>query len=255
MLVYQRVNIWFMTFKSPTICQGSWAVENPTGDARYWGPASWLRFLHGPHAAWLHQGGLQGPETVAASGAGSLNNLEAPFDTSFSGKRHQGSNHSLFQSISYVYCRHLLYCIFTYDTYGGFLKWGYPQIIHFNDISIINQPSIWGYPHFWKPPYKHTPKKPPRLRWWKVACDNSPGCSANPNGVISLDSWTFPLIRDDKYGWLIRIINLKHVWNHVFFSTSEAGTWSLLEHASLSLLRYSLGLDAFALAICTLEAE
>ena len=74
--------------------------------------------------------------------------LKRPLDTSFSGKRHQGSNHSLFQSISYVYCRHLLYCIFTYDTYGGFLKWGYPQIIHFNDISIINQPSIWGYPHF-----------------------------------------------------------------------------------------------------------
>eukprot|EP00930_Biecheleria_cincta_P046396 TRINITY_DN31997_c0_g1_i1.p1 TRINITY_DN31997_c0_g1~~TRINITY_DN31997_c0_g1_i1.p1 ORF type:complete len:962 (-),score=135.48 TRINITY_DN31997_c0_g1_i1:177-3035(-) len=27
--------------------EGSWVVENPTGDARYWGPASWLRFLHG----------------------------------------------------------------------------------------------------------------------------------------------------------------------------------------------------------------
>eukprot|EP00811_Abedinium_folium_P032456 NODE_54_length_4000_cov_7.516654.p1 GENE.NODE_54_length_4000_cov_7.516654~~NODE_54_length_4000_cov_7.516654.p1 ORF type:complete len:950 (-),score=211.76 NODE_54_length_4000_cov_7.516654:283-3132(-) len=27
--------------------EGSWQVENPTGDARYWGPASWVRFLHG----------------------------------------------------------------------------------------------------------------------------------------------------------------------------------------------------------------
>lgn len=27
--------------------EGSWHVENPTGDARYWGPASWRRFLHG----------------------------------------------------------------------------------------------------------------------------------------------------------------------------------------------------------------
>jgi len=27
--------------------QGSWAAENPTGDARYWGPASWARFLGG----------------------------------------------------------------------------------------------------------------------------------------------------------------------------------------------------------------
>lgn len=36
--------------------EGSWAVENPTGDARYWGPASWLRFLHGPH---VMEGGLR----------------------------------------------------------------------------------------------------------------------------------------------------------------------------------------------------
>jgi len=26
---------------------GSWEKENPTGDARYWGPASWMRFLNG----------------------------------------------------------------------------------------------------------------------------------------------------------------------------------------------------------------
>eukprot|EP00435_Cladocopium_sp_Y103_P071143 s379_g36.t2 len=36
--------------------EGSWAVENPTGDARYWGPASWVRFLHGPH---VMEGGLR----------------------------------------------------------------------------------------------------------------------------------------------------------------------------------------------------
>ncbi|CAK9063598.1 unnamed protein product [Durusdinium trenchii] len=35
---------------SATTGEGSWSVENPTGDARYWGPASWVRFLHGPHA-------------------------------------------------------------------------------------------------------------------------------------------------------------------------------------------------------------
>ena len=37
------------------------------------------------------------------------------------------------------------------STYGGFLKWGYPQIIHFNRIlirlSIINHPAI-GVPPF-----------------------------------------------------------------------------------------------------------
>ncbi|CAJ1455709.1 unnamed protein product [Effrenium voratum] len=41
---------------SSGVGEGSWMVENPTGDARYWGPASWLRFLQGPQAL---QGGLQ----------------------------------------------------------------------------------------------------------------------------------------------------------------------------------------------------
>lgn len=30
--------------------EGSWQVENPTGDARYWSPASWVRFLGGAQA-------------------------------------------------------------------------------------------------------------------------------------------------------------------------------------------------------------
>jgi len=37
--------------------EGSWQVENPTGDARYWGPASWLRFLGGAQAV-LSDAGL-----------------------------------------------------------------------------------------------------------------------------------------------------------------------------------------------------
>jgi hypothetical protein len=36
--------------------------------------------------------------------------------------------------------------------YGGFLKRGYPRIIHFHGIFHY-KPSIWGYPHLWKPPY------------------------------------------------------------------------------------------------------
>ena len=42
--------------------------------------------------------------------------------------------------------------------YGGFLKWGYSQIIHFYRIFHYKQ-SILGYPHFRKPPYvvPHTP--------------------------------------------------------------------------------------------------
>ena len=36
--------------------------------------------------------------------------------------------------------------------YGGFLKQGYPQIIHFSR-TIPYKPSILGYPHLWKHPY------------------------------------------------------------------------------------------------------
>ena len=40
-------------------------------------------------------------------------------------------------------------------TQGGFLKWRYPQIIHFNGIFYYKLAIwvIWGYPHLWKPPY------------------------------------------------------------------------------------------------------
>ena len=37
--------------------------------------------------------------------------------------------------------------------FGGFLKWGYPQIIHFNRIFHHNL-FILGYPHFRKPPFE-----------------------------------------------------------------------------------------------------
>ena len=38
------------------------------------------------------------------------------------------------------------------DSYGGFLKWGYPQIIYFNRTFHYTQ-SILGYPHSLKPPH------------------------------------------------------------------------------------------------------
>ena len=34
---------------------------------------------------------------------------------------------------------------------AGFLKWWYPQIIHFNRV-LHYKPSILGYPYFWKTP-------------------------------------------------------------------------------------------------------
>ena len=36
--------------------------------------------------------------------------------------------------------------------YGCFLKWWYPQIIHFDRVFQY-KPSILGYPYFWKHPY------------------------------------------------------------------------------------------------------
>ena len=41
--------------------------------------------------------------------------------------------------------------------YGGFLKYGYRQIIHFDGIFHYT-PTIWEIPHLWKPPYNHIKK-------------------------------------------------------------------------------------------------
>ena len=44
-------------------------------------------------------------------------------------------------------------CMWHVVIYGGFLKWGYPQIIHLNRIfHEINHPASLGYLHFRKPP-------------------------------------------------------------------------------------------------------
>ena len=43
--------------------------------------------------------------------------------------------------------------------YGGFLTWGYPQIIHFHQFFFPYQPSILGYPHLWNPP----------ICWWYIS--------------------------------------------------------------------------------------
>jgi len=40
----------FGAWSSGSGAEGSWNFENPTGDARYWGPASWVRFLRGAQA-------------------------------------------------------------------------------------------------------------------------------------------------------------------------------------------------------------
>ena len=56
---------------------------------------------------------------------------------------------------------HLIYLIYSNEIwlarksisrYGCFQKWGYPQIIYFSGIFAY-VPSIFGYPHLWRPPY------------------------------------------------------------------------------------------------------
>ena len=45
----------------------------------------------------------------------------------------------------------------TYSLYGGFLKWWYPQITHFNRVFHY-KPSILGYHYLRKHPYMPFPK-------------------------------------------------------------------------------------------------
>ena len=45
-------------------------------------------------------------------------------------------------------------CVIRLSVYGCFRKWWYPQIIHFNRVFHY-EPSILGYPYFWKHPYFH----------------------------------------------------------------------------------------------------
>ena len=45
--------------------------------------------------------------------------------------------------------------------FGCFLKWWYPQIIHFNR-GFHYKPSILGYPYFWKHLFLHQKSNPPQ---------------------------------------------------------------------------------------------
>ena len=53
----------------------------------------------------------------------------------------------------FCWLRNCLWCLCSFCiTYGCFLKWWYPQIVHFNWVFHY-KPSILGYPYFWKHPY------------------------------------------------------------------------------------------------------
>jgi len=74
--------------------------------------------------------------------------------------------------------------------YGCFLKWWYPQIIHFNRV-FHDKPSILGYPYFRKHPYGNwrTFLAAPRFVSW-----NTNGTS-KPQGVLtwSILAWKAPI--------------------------------------------------------------
>ena len=76
---------------------------------------------------------------------------------------------------------------FKHRLYGCFLKWWYPQIIHFNEVSIINRDksSILGSPYFRKHPYKHIAF----LAWFNPPLSKSPlGNLQSQPHVIGLSS-------------------------------------------------------------------
>jgi hypothetical protein len=64
---------------------------------------------------------------------------------------------------------------------------GYPKIIHFNRLFHY-KPSIWGYPHLWKPPY-HPSNKP-----WSVWHQMS-WSSSNIKMICTGQPFFFPRLR------------------------------------------------------------
>ena len=60
-------------------------------------------------------------------------------------------------------------------TCGGFHKWGYPQIIHFN-VIFPYKPSIWRYSHLWKPPFGNP-------FFWAKKCHSTRASSSSKAGT------------------------------------------------------------------------
>ena len=60
--------------------------------------------------------------------------------------------------ISVANLSHIILVLHHWCPNGGFLKWGYPQIIHFNGIFHY-KPTILGYLHLWNPHIQGTMEK------------------------------------------------------------------------------------------------
>ena len=91
-------------------------------------------------------------------------------------------------------CKHIQNCIWI--TFGDFLKWLYPQVIHFNTIFPF-KPSIFGYPHLKNP---HLALSKLGTTWfafcpgWLAACQSVAGNSyLNSCYVVGFAfCWAFP---------------------------------------------------------------
>ena len=82
-----------------------------------------------------------------------------------------------------------------HSPHGGFRKWWYPQIIHFNRVFHY-KPSILGYPYFWKPP-PSTTKSPNFLGPWCIM-NSSPNFPQKPVS-FRFRGWTSKI----SMGWMI----------------------------------------------------
>ena len=139
------------------------------------------------------------------------------------------------------------------DPYGGFLKWGYPQIIHLWMEFPLNR-ILWGYLNLWKHPYNTTSKKEniwlnphrnsksqsPSLHWpaslqhpllpWRLGNENLPGqCGValgwldtgcywtyHPNACVSLRKTViFPRI--ELFVFLDVLSTWTFLWHFIMF--------------------------------------
>ena len=98
--------------------------------------------------------------------------------------------------------------------YGGFLKQGYPKIIHVHVFVFHDKPSFWGYPNSWKPEYgnvwtisgKTHPTESPitwkcssPLSWWAWSSIVSWFCEMGSDLSV-LREWGNGMIVNSHYG-------------------------------------------------------
>ena len=133
-----------------------------------------------------------------------------------------------------------------YD-YGGFQKWWYPQVIHFNRVFHY-KPSIFGYPNFWKPPYLCM-LEILILRWWL----------AGTSWHLWLPSWTrttisFHLIffesqlKLDGPRFSIDSFRIEHII-YSFQALSEY-VWQLDLYSPLHIISYHPSIRSFHFSFC-----